>query len=102
MDIKKIGDVIGSVGLDKPAKFSAELVVDSAPLQPVTTASKSVELKAIESLVDAAVPFDSFKVDSIKAAIALSEFKINPGDTADGIIMSSQDFLTTALASAND
>ncbi len=64
----------------------------------VTSASKSAELKAIESLVGSSVPFDSAKVAAIKAAIVDGSYKTNPGDAADGIIMSTQDFLTTDLS----
>lgn len=66
-----------------------------------TIISKSVELKAIETLVSIGSPFDIAKVAAIKLSVDAGDYKINPGDAADGLILSVQDFLTTDLASNN-
>jgi len=75
---------------------SLDTPVRAEPSLAITT-SKSVELKMIEAMAGSAPTFDAGKVASIKSAIEAGTFKSNPGDVADGMILSSQDFLSTAL-----
>jgi negative regulator of flagellin synthesis FlgM len=98
MEIKDTVKTLASGGVNAiESKIkSLETPVRAEPSLAVTT-SKSAELKAIEAMAGSAPTFDAAKVASIKSAIEAGTFKTNPGDVADGLILSAQDFLSTAL-----
>ncbi len=63
-----------------------------------TQSIKSDQLKSIElSIADSNV-FNGAKVAEIKSRIDSGEYKVNPGDITDGLILSMKDFLNTQLS----
>jgi flagellar biosynthesis anti-sigma factor FlgM len=96
MEIKGTLKTLGMADTEKSAaKTSAAEPVQQQASS--TSASKSAELKTIEALIGSSVPFDAAKVAALKLSISSGDYKINPGDAADGLILSVQDFLTTDL-----
>lgn len=64
----------------------------------VTTTSKSSEMKMIESVASASAPFDAKKVAELKKLVDTGNYKIIPGDVADGLILSAQDMVNTMIS----
>ena len=81
--------------VQKVASVVNHAIIGPATENPSSIVSKSAEVTTIQAVVPEPVPVDYAKVAAIKAEIAAGTFKINPGDIADGLIMSTADFQST-------
>jgi anti-sigma28 factor (negative regulator of flagellin synthesis) len=74
---------------------------NSAAIGEAVVTSKSSALQSIEATKGSSASFDVDKVAAIKAALDKNDYKIVPGDIADGLILSARDFLATMESTAN-
>jgi flagellar biosynthesis anti-sigma factor FlgM len=96
--------VVADVSVNQTQASSNALQANAAAVVAVGEAvvtSKSSALQSIEATKGSSASFDVDKVAALKAAIEKNDYKIVPGDIADGLILSARDFLATMESSAN-